>query len=161
MPNTDLKIISIVRNHGNKVVGNDLESVTIKVYAEGCINSSVDDAQTMFLPGSEGNFIVRPTALGILVRTVDQDVITSWWCATQATIESTGTGLECCDIIPILEGISAKVDVVIGGCRAVNLYRSNDAISVLIRKMRVVPRRTVFRSLKLINLAIARSERAY
>ena len=156
-----MKIISIVRNHGNKVVGNDLESVAIKVHTEGCINSGVDNAQAMFLPGSEGDFIVSPTALGILVRAVDQDIVTSRWCATQATIESTGTGLECCDIIPILEGISAKVDVVIGGCRAVNLYRSNDAISVLIGKVRVVPRRSVFRSLKLINLAVARSESAY
>lgn len=139
-------------------MSNDCEWMTIKCNTESGINGSVDESEAMRFTRCECHFVVRSTTLGILVGTVDQDVVTSGWRASKSTIESSSAGLERCYIVPILKCVGAKIKIVVSSSRPIDLNSANNTVAVLSAEVRVVPCRSVFGSLELIRFGVTRSD---
>jgi hypothetical protein len=98
--NANLEVGRFVGNSRNKVIGNDGEWMSIESNTHGSINSSVDNPKTVALSRGERDIVVGSTALSILVRAIDQNIVTSRRSTTESAIKRAGSSLERSDIVP-------------------------------------------------------------
>jgi hypothetical protein len=121
LTNANLEIVGSIWDDRHKVVGDDLERVTVEGNTESSVNSRVDDSEAVLLSGRKCNSVVGAAALCVLVGSVNQDVVTSRRCSTKSEVEGTSSSLEGRNVIPILQNIGTEVDIVISSSRTVDL----------------------------------------
>jgi hypothetical protein len=63
---------------GNEVGGHDRHLVAIEGDSDVLIDGHVDEAETILLSLRDRDLVVRSASIGILVRTIDQDVVGCW-----------------------------------------------------------------------------------
>jgi hypothetical protein len=162
LTNADGEVRSGVWIDGHKVGGNDLERVTVEVDSQACVDRGVDQAKPIFLAALDCHFVVCARSTCALGSAVDQDIVRWWWPATGLAVDECLTScLENCLVVPIAHRHDAKIHVVVGGSWSVDLHRTDDAITVLMGEMTVIPCGAVLGGLELIGLDVARSQRTF
>ena len=95
----------------------------------------------MLLSWCELDIAVRASSSSILVGAVDENVVSEWWRPASLQVD-VGTRFDCSSslVVPVADCVSPEIEVIIGCCRAIDVDRAYDAVTVLGREMRVVPR---------------------
>lgn len=136
--------------------------MTIEIDTKIGVDRGVDQAKTVPLAGLDSDLGPRTTSRCILSCAVDQDVVTEWRTLTDLCVdESTFSRLEGCDVIPISHRQDSEIFIVVRSGWSVDLDCSDDAITVLVRKVAVVPAGAVFSGLEFVRLHVTGSEGAF
>ena len=101
LANTQKQPIRSIRPHRHKIMGNNLERVTIQTDTKLSINRRINNAKSVLLARSQGLNIVRPSGISdVPVLAVYEDVVALWGCAT--TSGCAHAGLEGRDVVPVI-----------------------------------------------------------
>lgn len=143
----------------NKIGGHDSERVVVERDTDEVVYSGVHKSQAVLLAGGDGDLVVGSATVGILVGAVDQNVVGVWWSASGLKVGSRlRKDLEGGLVVPLVDDVRAKVNIVVGRSRAVENHSSHYTITVLSGEVRVVPRGSELSDLEVVCPGITRSE---
>lgn len=177
LPNANKDPCCVIRYDGYEIGSNDSKRMTIKGNADGSVDGWVDKAKAVLLARLDFNVVVLSSShwsLRVLVGAVDENIGSS---NPSSGIHSYGSSLVRCNVVPILHGVRAEINIIISCCRTVDAvdmsvedFRaailpdlhdcSQSTIAVLSTEVRVVPTRSVFSSTETVSFSISRGESA-
>lgn len=162
LANRDQEPLGVVRLDRNEIGSHDLHHVVVERNADVVVDRDVDQPQAVLLALLDRDLVVRSAALGVLVRSVDENVVSRRRRATiLQVLQCDGIDLEGSLVVPVVQHVRSQIDVVVGGGGTIEDHRSNDSVTVLRRKVSVVPRSSKLSRLEAVGLGVTRSKRAF
>jgi hypothetical protein len=117
---------------GNEISRDDGEVVSIKLNTNGIVDRGVDQSQAVFLALGKSHLGVRSGTCLVLSQTVHENVVTVWWrCVELKILQCDLVDVVRKTIVPIADGESAKIDIVVRSGRAVDDNSASNTHTIL------------------------------
>lgn len=159
LSNSERKLVGDVGLDRDKVGGHDRERVLVKRYVECAVHRGVDDPDPVFLALSDGHLGIRAFAILINMSTVDEDIIGPGRAPRRVLCDLVDCGRR--DIVVVCDGKSTKICVVVDCSRSIDDHSSKYTISVLGRKVRMIPGRAELGGLEFVLSCLSGSNWAF
>jgi hypothetical protein len=117
---------------GNEISRDDGEVVAVKLDTNGIVDRGVDQSQAMFLALGKSHLGIRSGTCLVLSQTVHENIVTvRWRCVVLEILQSDVVDVVCKTIVPIADGESAKIDIVVRSGRAVDYNSASNTHTIL------------------------------